>query len=128
MLELASYIDRGTSASLVTEKTGLAPSDLDALLQVTAGTAVDPDTGEGVTVYRPYYVAAKLLATRRTQLTEAEGVGFVDPLKVAEEYLRLQAALDSAFGLSVPAGTEAVMKTVVGQVARSGYVPVIGTW
>lgn len=101
--------------ALVVEKTGLtAPSDLDNLLTDSAGQTKD-DTP--VTTYRPYYVAAYLLRTRVFQLIEGEGAKFLNPLQMAEEFIDLQAALDSKLDLTIPAGMEAEPSNTVGSKA-----------
>lgn len=101
-MDITLYTTKADSAALVTEKTSLSPSDLDTLLDVSAGTL------NGQTVYRPYFVSAKLLANRRVQIAQAEGAVFVDPLKVARELLETQRSIDLSLGLVVPSGSEAV--------------------
>ena len=91
--------------ALVVEKTQLtAPSDLDNLLTDSAGLTKD-DTP--VTTYRPYYVCAYLLRTRVYQLIKAEGAEFLDPLKMADEFMSQQRSLDGALDLTIPSGMEA---------------------
>lgn len=121
-MDLTLYKTKASCATLVTEKTGLTPSDLDTLLDVSAGTAGD------VTYYRPYYVAAKLLATRRTQLVKAEGAEFVDPLAVAREYLGTQQALDAALGLDLPDGMEARISQLQPRTVSGGSAATDGAW
>lgn len=123
MADYALYKDLAQSKALVTEKTGLTPSDLDTLLGITAGT----DSADAV-VYRPYYVAAKLLATRRTQLTQAEGASFVDPMAIAAEYLATQRSIDLALDLEVPSGAEALAKSLAPRVGGTGTASNVEAW
>lgn len=80
------------------------PDDLTALLTSTAGSKLVGTSS--VTYYRPYYVAALILARKLGQITTAEGVTFRAP--PVQSLLRQQAALDSALGLTVPPGTSAM--------------------
>lgn len=123
MADYALYKDLTQSANLVTEKTGLTPSDLNTLLSVSAGT----DEG-GATVYRPYFVAAKLLSTRRTQLVQAEGATFVDPLSVAAEYLRAQRGIDLSLNLTIPKGSEALNASLAPRIGGSGSASNTEAW
>ena len=106
--DYASYgfdlTDRTACVAVVTEKTGLAPTDLALNLGVSAGT--DPS---GTTVYRPYYVAARLLSTRKTQLLSGEGASFADPFEVAQQLMRQQLAIDRMLNLTIPSGMRAVL-------------------
>lgn len=102
-VDLTLYKDKTQSKALVVERTKLpASSDLDSMLDVSAGTL------NGVTVYRPYYVCARVLGQRVMQLKAAEGATFVDPLLMILEFLKMQRAIDLAAGLIVPEGMEAV--------------------
>jgi hypothetical protein len=95
---------------------GLSPSTdydshLDNQLVISAGK-----NSSDVTIYRPYYVAAKFLEQLRSQqiLSKAEdGVTFTGLAKPIESLLNLQAALDLSLGLTVPEGFEAILPQCV---------------
>lgn len=105
------YTSLSDMQTLVPEVTGVtAPSDLDNLLGDTAGK----HTSETVTVYRPYYVAARILerVLNTSRLQEAEGVIFDRPAVTIRAFMRQQAAederwLDEHADYTVPAGHEA---------------------
>lgn len=98
--------------ALVVEKTQLdAPSDLDNLLTDSAGLTKDTVP---VTTYRPYYVCAYLLRTRVYQLIEGEGAKFLNPLQMADQFMDIQSALDSALDLTIPDGMEAEVSGTIG--------------
>lgn len=114
--------DLTVCAAFVTEQTGITPTDIKVRLGLSAGT--DP---AGVTVYRPWFVAARILANRKIQLLGARGADFVDPLLIAEELMRTQAGIDLRLGLTVPPGMEAVMRVI--EAAFGGFeLNTIGTW
>lgn len=96
------FLDLTQSTSLVTELTGgLTPTDLTA--RVEASSAKDP---EGVVVYRPYYVAARLLSDRPTQIESASGVQFRATKTIMRELYETQAAFDTRYDLDVPQGVQ----------------------
>jgi hypothetical protein len=74
-------------------------------LEISAGK-----NPEQVTVYRPYYVAAKFLEQLRSQQTisEADGAKFTGLALPIASLLSMQAALDTSLGLTVPPGFEAI--------------------
>lgn len=78
---------------------------LTELLEMSA--ALDPDE---VTHFRPYFAAAKLLEQKLSaQLVEsADGATFTGLATPIASLLLLQAGYDSANGLAVPPGFEAV--------------------
>lgn len=78
---------------------------LTEILTLSAG--VDP---QGDTQYRPFYAAAKFLEQNRSAqtLAQAGDVKFTGLSKPIESLLGLQAAMDSALGLIVPPGFEAI--------------------
>lgn len=121
------YSDLQWCKELVTEKTKLNPSDLEPLLQVSAGKSAD-----GVTVYRPYYVVARLLASRAQQVTRADVIEFVNPLEIYNESLKLQRALDQSMELIIPEGMEATDEILrpAGTTVKafSGSVRSVGIW
>lgn len=86
--------------ALALELTGLEaePSDLEALLQATAGTKGSS------TYYRPYYVAARVLDRRLNALESAEGAVFRKLAASVRALDRQQKALDEALGLTLPEG------------------------
>ncbi len=96
-------------------KLAVAPYDLEAVLEVTAG--LDP---VGVEIFRPYLYCASYLDAQGL-LTEGEGAKFRVEAQAAA-YRARQAQLDSALSLTVPPGTEAHMPTRAGP--YSGSVPV----
>lgn len=75
---------------------------LTEILGFSAGTV------GGVTHYRPYYCAAKLLEQKQSVqgLSEAEGVKFTGLTLPIASLLALQQAYDLAFALEIPAGFE----------------------
>ena len=93
-------------AALVTERTGLNPSDLAGLLVLSAGTTTDVD-GNVTIHHRPYYVAAGLLNERRDQATNLPKGIVLDTQTSPKALMRRQAGLDAALGLTVPKGMEA---------------------
>jgi hypothetical protein len=106
------YTDDAVMNSLVLEITGLTePTDLDSLLEDSAGT----HTAATVTVYRPYYVAAKLLerALNTKRLQSADGAVFDRPAVTIRGLMRQQAARDKMLAEDhadwvVPDGHEAI--------------------
>lgn len=76
--------------------TDTAPCD--ELLELTSGL-----TPGGVTVYRPYYVAARLLRQRRQNLRAGEGATFRRMTAEASDLERLQRQVDEALETTVPA-------------------------
>ncbi len=82
-----------------------APYDLEASLEATAG--LDP---AGIETYRPYlYCAARIDSDSQLESGRGGTTFRVNPRVMA--YLKRQAQLDSALGLTVPLGTEAVLPT-----------------
>ena len=113
------------SEALVTEKTGLSPTDLETLLAVSAGLK------GSTTFYRPYYVSAVLLdsALHTRKLVKGEGAEFDQPDKTVRGLLDLQHAIDLAEGLVLPPGMEATYKQprrVPGRL--SSVAPTGGRW
>lgn len=93
MAEL-DYTSLSAMNSLVLEITGLTePADLDSLLADSAGT----HTSGATTVYRPYYVAAKVLerALNTKRLQSAEGAVFDRPVVTIRGLMRQQASRDA---------------------------------
>lgn len=88
---------------------------LTELLQMSAGTS------EGVTHYRPYLAAARLLEQKQSAQTvaEADGAKFTGLAKPIASLLQLQYAYDLANGLEIPAGFEAVQVVQGGGRLRS---------
>ena len=114
------YSSLDDCAFFVEEKLGVAEGDLETLIEVTAGTK------DGMPYGRPYYVAALLLGRQAHDdvLTKAKGgVTFGDPERTIKGWLSLQASLDRALGLTVPAGFEAVVE-IVNQ-SPSSAVPMV---
>jgi hypothetical protein len=89
---------------------GLIGSDydtyLDGQLDLTAGK-----NAANQTIFRPYYVAAKFLEQIRSQQTirSADGAVFTGLALPIASLLGQQAAIDTALGLIVPPGFEAVV-------------------
>lgn len=121
------YTDLTASRSLVIEKTGLEPTDLDTLLAISAGTR----PGETTPFYRPYFVCAALLDTalHTRRLLKGEGAEFDKPNQTIQGFLDLQAAIDRAEGLEVPPGMEATYRESAKIPARvSRTVPTTPRW
>lgn len=119
------YTDLEQMKALVTEKTGLSPSDLEVLLQVSAGTK------DGDTFFRPYFVCAALLDTQlhTRKLIKGEGAEFDNPSITVKGFLDLQNAIDQAEGLEIPPGMEATYKVPSRMRGRhSGAVTTEGRW
>lgn len=99
------YADLSWCVALVLAELKLtsAPYDLEASLEATAG--LDPT---GVETYRPYLYCANRIDSDGQLESGRGGTTFrVNPRVMA--YLKRQAQLDSALGLTVPPGTEAVL-------------------
>ncbi len=97
--------DRWATALVLAElDLTVAPSDLGPLLESLAGK--DP---VGEPIYRPYLVCASYLDAK-SKLAEGEGAKFRIEARAAA-YRARQALLDTALGLTVPPGTEAVTPT-----------------
>lgn len=111
MAEL-DYTDSTVMNSLVLEITGLTePADLDSLLADSAGT----HTSATVTIFRPYYVAAKLLerALNTRRLQQADGAVFDRPIVTIRGLMNQQAARDAMLAedyadWTIPDGHEAL--------------------
>lgn len=111
MAEL-DYTDIAVMNTLVLGITGVTePTDLDSLLADSAGT----HTAAATTVYRPYYVAARVLErqlnTRRLQ--SADGAVFDRPIVTIRSLMRQQAARDRMLAEDhadwvIPDGHEAI--------------------
>lgn len=90
------YTSLSEANALALELTGLdgAPTDLDALLEDSAAT----HTADGVTVHRPYYVAAQVLdrQANTSRLRQARGATFDPPAVRIRALRRQQAAFDEA--------------------------------
>ena len=102
------FSDITAMSALAEALAGSAPTDSDSMLEQSAGTH------DGTTVYRPYYVAARVLArqpnTRR--LRSARGTQFDRPSATITGLMRQQAAEDERHARehrdwSIPAGHEA---------------------
>lgn len=110
-MAVIDYTDLTVMNSLVLTITGLTePTDLDSLLTDSAGK----HTSDTVTVYRPYYVAARLLerALNTRRLQSADGAVFDKPITTIRALMRQQAARDEAVlednaDFTIPAGHEA---------------------
>ena len=115
------YQNVDVCSNLVTEKTGLNPSDLKTRLELTSG--VDPD---GAQHYRPYYMAAKLLRERRDVLVTLPGGVKVDTQTAANEYMATQGSLDGLLSLTVPPNAVATVVTTTKPTTTpmSGSIPV----
>lgn len=106
-MAVLDYTDLTAMSTLVTELAGTTPTDLDSLLTDSAGK----HTNDTVTIYRPYYVAARILdrQANTTRLREARGARF-DPPAVRIHALRKQQAtfdeamLDDEADYEVPPG------------------------
>lgn len=78
---------------------------INSLLDIAIGK-----TDTDITVYRPFYVAAKELEQRFTNnLKEADGAVFLQYEKQIASLLALQVALDLADGLIIPDSFSAVL-------------------
>lgn len=111
------------AADIVIERVAAEPIDIEETLEVSAGT-----DAEGTKVFRPYYVAARLLSMRRAQLKQAEGVEFRHPREVAQEYFDYQLAIDRRYELTIPAGMSANVAKLNQQAAGSGQAAVKATF
>ena len=118
---MLDYQNREVCRQLVTEKTGLNPSDLNIRLELTSGIDLD-----GVRHYRPYYVAAQLLRERPDVLVALPGGVEKDVQTAAKELMNTQAGLDGLLTLSVPPGAEATIK--VTPTLMSGTIPIVTSW
>lgn len=105
---MTQYLDLDAALDRAKERTQRQATTADddwltELLQMSAGVA------GGVTHYRPYYCAAKLLEQKLASQTisEADGAKFTGLAKPIASLLGLQAAYDSSNGLTVPVGFEA---------------------
>ncbi len=99
------YADLNSCVELVLSELQLkvAPYDLEAVLEATAG--LNP---AGIETYRPYlYCAARIDSDSQLESGRGGTTFRVNPRVMA--YLKRQAQLDSALGLTVPPGTEAVL-------------------
>lgn len=110
------FTDVSVMLTLVEELAGSAPSDAESMLSQSAGTHTD-DT---VTVYRPYYVAARILNrqlnTRR--LRSARGAKFDSPSQTIAALMRQQGAEDDRLAdehtdWTIPEGHEANSRSQV---------------
>lgn len=120
----ALYTDKTLATGVVTEKISATPGDLEALLD--SSSAQDPN---GVLVYRPYFVAGKMLLAKRAHLESAEGAKFVDPRASAQEFILLQRNLDKVYNLDVPKGMEAILEKPYSTRAQpSGTIDTNGRW
>lgn len=103
------YGNLSACASFVTDQTTLEPDDLETLLEASAGKGAD-----GKSIYRPYLVAALLLARMSHDdllLKAKDGITFGDPAATIAGWRAMQTALDAALGLTIPSGFPAVVVT-----------------
>lgn len=65
----------------------------------------------GTTIYRPYWVAAKLLQQNRPDqvLTGADGASFSNLVTMIQSMMDEQLRLDQSLGLEIPSGFAAVL-------------------
>ncbi len=99
------YTELDSCVELVLSELGLtvAPYDIEAVLEATAG--LDPTDVE---TYRPYLYCANRIDSDSQLESGRGGTTFrVNPRVMA--YLKRQAQQDSALGLTVPPGTDAVL-------------------
>lgn len=84
------------------------PGVVTELLTFSAGVAPN-----GVTHFRPYYVAAKLAEQdqSRQSIASADGATFTGLVRPIASLYATQAAIDSALELKIPAGFEARIDT-----------------
>lgn len=124
------YTDLAAALTRAKERSGASAADdlyLTEILTLSAG--VDP---AGVTQYRPYYCAAKWIEQSRGDqtLTESDGTKFTGLTKIIASLFDLQAAIDKALGLIIPAGFEAISpecRTCEGESAVGGMLPRFST-
>lgn len=102
----ADFRDLEYCLARATERSGAAASDQDLLTEKLTFSA---GTRDGVTYYRPYYVAAKFIEqNRRTQqISESSGTKFTGLARTTQSLMMEQAALDQALGLTIPPGMTA---------------------
>jgi hypothetical protein len=102
------YTDLSQSLARAKERSGATTADDAYLTEVLTLSAARDQAG--VLNYRPYFAAAKFLEQNRAQqqIDSADGVKFTGLKTPIESLLRLQASVDSALGLDVPAGFEAI--------------------
>lgn len=103
-----AYLVLADALTRAKERSGATSADdlfLTELLTLSAG--VDAD---GITHYRPFYVAANWLSQNLSgqALKSADGVVFSGQATPIASLLALQSGYDSAQGLTVPAGFEAI--------------------
>lgn len=65
------------------------------------------------THYRPFWVAAKLIQTNPSQVTDTSKASFVDPLGVADNLLEQQQNYDDNFALTVPDAYQAYRRGII---------------
>ncbi|MEO1399683.1 MAG: hypothetical protein AAFV72_00325 [Cyanobacteria bacterium J06635_1] len=104
---MAQYLDQAEALARAKERSGATDVDdayLNEMLSMSAGTV------DSVTHYRPFYCAAKWIEQNRPgqQLSEADGVKFTGLQTPIDSLLGLQRAYDTANGLDVPSGFEAI--------------------
>jgi hypothetical protein len=105
---------------------GLIKADFDSYLtnqlQVSAGKNPAQET-----IFRPYFVASRFLEQLRSQqqISKADGAEFTGLALPIASLLNQQAALDTALGLTVPPGFEAV--PIGGEGSSSGGSRRFGT-
>lgn len=104
-----SYTNLAAALARAKERSGATSADdayLTELLQLSAGA-----DATGATHYRCFYVAAKWLEQNRAQQTLSEAKGgtkFTGLAKPIASLMQLQMAYDTAQGLTIPKGMEAV--------------------
>lgn len=125
------YLDLAAALSRAKERAALSGSENDALLTelLTISAGVDP---QGVTHYRPFYVAATFLAQNQSAqtLSSADGVQFTGLAKPIASLLQLQAGYDVSQKLTIPPGFVILLehkKTFQLQGSRSA-LPTLRGW
>lgn len=82
----------------------------------TAGTYLDLSVGmddASVTHYRPFWVAAKLIQTNPSQVTDTSKATFVDPQDAADNLLEQQQNYDDHYALTVPEAYRAYRRGII---------------
>jgi hypothetical protein len=85
---------------------------IDSAGTLTGGRAIGGvNVPSGATIYRPYYVAARLLQQNRTDqaLESADGAKFTGMTIPIESFMTEQRALDASLNLEIPPGFAALV-------------------
>ena len=97
-MPVPDYTSLDTARTRALERSGSTDAILcDELLEITSGT-----TPAGITVYRPYYVAARLLRQRRQNLRAGDGAEFRRMTAEASDLENLQRQVDETQETTVP--------------------------